>query len=154
MVRVIARSASALHGLDPDAVPVDEPARCIELLSDVDAAIDYQSVRRDNAMLIIEDLESLVMTLWGAGDHEVVDGLARIIAEGAPGGVFVVAATATLREVPARVFAAFGQCLALAGTDPLDAAQLGVLPGDLADLPPLRAIDTSSGRHVQLATSA
>jgi hypothetical protein len=148
---VIARAGSPLLELTSWSATTDGAPAMIEMLSDIDAAIDTPDAPRP--LLVIEDLATAVEMLLAQADYDAVDGVERIVRDGPLAGVPIVAATTTLHRIPARITAAFGQRLVLGLDDAVDATLLGVKVGDVIDLPPRRAIDPSTGALIQLAQS-
>ncbi len=104
-------------------------------------------------LLVIDDYAGLRAAFDGYKDVQLLEMVARLIADGAALGINVVAGGRQAMSIPIRVAGTVATRLAFAFADPMDVTTLGLRLRNIPVLPHGRAVDASTGLIVQAATS-
>ena len=104
-------------------------------------------------LLVIDDYAGLRAAFDGYKDVQLLEMVARLIADGAALGINVVACGRQAMSIPLRVAGTVATRLAFAFADPMDVTILGLRLRNIPTLPHGRAVDASTGLIVQAATS-
>ncbi len=115
-----------------------------------DAAAAHISPR---LLLVIDDYAGLRAAFDGYKDVQLLEMVARLIADGAALGINVVACGRQAMAIPLRVAGTVATRLAFAFADPMDVTILGLRLRNIPTLTHGRAVDATSGLIVQAATA-
>lgn len=145
--------ASALVGLPHVGTVTDatDPGICRRLVTRLLALVAGEDQGPRRVLVLVDGWESLEESLTATDHGSGVDDLLRLLRDGPSAGIwFAVAGGRAL--LSGRLPGLLQRRLVLAMPDPLDLTLAGVAPAGTSEpLPPGRAIDLSSGHHLQLA---
>lgn len=153
VVQGVAGPAGALAGLPHVGTVTDatEPGLTRRLLTRLLELVDGQAQGPRAVVVLVDGWESVEESLTATDHGTGIDDLLRLLRDGPSAGVwFAVAGGRAV--LSGRLPGLLQRRLVLAMPDPLDLTLAGVAPDHAStQLPPGRAIDLTTGNHVQLA---
>lgn len=117
---------------------------------ELDARRRTSDVAATRLVVLIDNLASVLSRFDDMASGALVDRLAALARDGSSQRLHVVLASRTVRDVPHRLVQQFPNRLTAELADPNAYLTLGLRTRDMAPLPPMRAIDVSTGRLLQL----
>ena len=129
----------------------DDLERVVRLGRDLRGEVGRPTGRFPRRLLVIADLAGLTMTLESRGLSSTLDDLARVAADGGPGGVHVIAVADRRIGLPGGLLAAMSRRIVMRMASPDDLSTLGVPEGDLPAEAPGRAV--LDGVQIQTAVA-